>query len=392
MARYRTFEEHLDPAVGPKRILALDGGGLRGVLTLGILREIEATLRERHGGDEDFRLCDYFDLIAGTSTGAIIASALAIGMSVDELHDHYFKLGHAVFKRSLLRFGAVRAKFDGARVGRALRDVLGERRLGDPGYRTGLLIVAKRLDSGSPWLLGNNPKMPYMQRGEKATTIANGEYPLWHVVRASTAAPHFFDPETIQIGRAAEGVKAVNGEFVDGGVSPSNNPSLQALMAATVERCGFGWATGPDRLLVVSVGTGKQNPELGLSNAITGTALVNAVRSLAALMEDCSDQVETMMQWLSVSPTARSIDRLIRKVEPPLGGHALLSYLRYNVIMRSDWCREQLGVEIDDADLKAMEAMDDPDQLMPLDGLGRTAGAVLVQPGHFTATFDARLG
>jgi predicted acylesterase/phospholipase RssA len=384
----RTFEQHLDPAVGPKRILALDGGGLRGVLTLGMLREIEDTLRVRHGGDPDFRLCDYFDLIAGTSTGAIIAAALSIGMSVDELHGHYFELGHAVFKRSPLRFGLVRAKFDGAKVGKALRGVLGERKLGDAGYRTGLAVVAKRLDSGSPWLLSNNPKMPYMQRGEQATTIANGEYPLWQVVRASTAAPHFFDPEDIQIGRADGQVKAVHGEFVDGGVSPSNNPSLQALMAATVERCGFGWATGPDQLLVVSVGTGKQNPELGRSNAITGAALANAIRSLAALMEDCSDQVETMMQWLSVSPTARSIDRLIRKVEPPLGGRALVSYLRYNVILRSDWVREHLGIEVGDDELKAMAAMDDPDQLMPLDGLGRTAGAVLVKPEHFTATFD----
>jgi predicted acylesterase/phospholipase RssA len=389
MPRYRSFEEHLDPAVGPKRILALDGGGLRGVLTLGILREIESLLRERHGNDPDFRLADYFDLIAGTSTGAIIAAALSTGMSVDELHGKYFELGHAVFKRSLLRFGAVRAKFDGADVGKALKGVLGERRLGDPGYRTGLLVVAKRLDSGSPWLLGNNPKMPYMQRGVSSTTIANGEYPLWQVVRASTAAPHFFDPEKIQIGRAEPGVKAVHGEFVDGGVSPSNNPSLQALMAATVERCGFGWKTGPDDLLVVSVGTGKQNPELGLSNALTGTALVNAVRALAALMEDCSDQVETMMQWLSVSPTARRIDRLIGKVEPPLGGHALLSYLRYNVILRADWCREQLGIEIDDKSLKAMEAMDDPEQLIPLDGLGRTAGAVLVDTAHFPPAFDA---
>lgn len=384
----RTFEQHLDPAVGPKRILALDGGGLRGVLTLGILREIEDTLRARHGGDPAFRLCDYFDLIAGTSTGAIIAAALSIGMSVDEVHQHYFALGHAVFKRSPLRFGLVRAKFDGANVGQALRGVLGERKLGDPGYRTGLLVVAKRLDSGSPWLLSNNPKMPYMQRGDQATTIANGEYPLWQVVRASTAAPHFFDPEKIDIGRADGKVKAVHGEFVDGGVSPSNNPSLQALIAATVERCGFGWATGPDRLLVVSVGTGKQDPEIGLSNAITGAALANAARSLAALMEDCADQVETMMQWLSVSPTARSIDRLIRKVEPPLGGHAQLSYLRYNVLMRPDWCRDQLGIEIGADELKAMEAMDDPEQLLPLDGLGRTAGAVLVKPEHFTSTFD----
>jgi hypothetical protein len=299
-----------------------------------------------------------------------------------------------VFKRSLLRLGVVRGKYDGQKVSEALEGVLGRRKLGDAGYRTGLLVVAKRLDSGSPWLLGNNPKMPYMQRGEQATTIANGEYPLSQVVRASTAAPHYFDPERVQIGRAAGNVKAVLGEFFDGGVSPSNNPSLQALMAATIPRCGFGWNTGADELLVCSVGTGRRDPALGLSNLVTGTAAINAVLSLAALMEDCSDQVEALMQWLSVSPTARRIDRLVGKVEPPLGGRAMLSYLRYNVLMTPQWCRDELGVEISADDLQAMAAMDDPDQLIPLDGLGRTAGAVLVEPGHFAPGFDAgvRLG
>ena len=58
-------------APGPKRILALDGGGIRGALTLGYLKRIEAILRTRHNRP-DLRLCDYFDLVGGTSTGAIM--------------------------------------------------------------------------------------------------------------------------------------------------------------------------------------------------------------------------------------------------------------------------------------------------------------------------------
>ncbi|MEI6319208.1 MAG: patatin-like phospholipase family protein, partial [Pseudomonadota bacterium] len=219
MARYRTFAEHLDPQVGPKRILALEGGGLRGVLTLGMLRGIETLLRERHGGDPDFRLCDYFDLIAGTSTGAIIAAALSVGMSVDEVHEHYMALGNVVFKRSLLRWGALRAKFDGDKVRDALIGVLGERTMGSKDFRTGLLVVTKRLDTGSAWPITNNPKARYFRGGTQSTTIPNAEYPLWQVVRASTAAPYFFDPETLRIGRASGGLKAVVGDFVDGGVT-----------------------------------------------------------------------------------------------------------------------------------------------------------------------------
>ncbi|MGH8189781.1 MAG: patatin-like phospholipase family protein [Steroidobacteraceae bacterium] len=75
--KVRTRDEHLANDRTPKRILALDGGGLRGILSLGLLQKIEDTLRERHGSGDDFRLCHYFDLIAGTSTGAIIAATLS---------------------------------------------------------------------------------------------------------------------------------------------------------------------------------------------------------------------------------------------------------------------------------------------------------------------------
>jgi len=388
----RSFAEHLDPAVGPKRILALDGGGLRGVLTLGMLREIETTLRQRHGGDPAFRLCDYFDLIAGTSTGAIIAAALSLGMSVDEVHGHYMKLGNFVFKRSLLRWGALRAKFDADKVKQALIGVFGERRLDSPDFRTGLLVVSKRLDTGSTWPLTNNPRSRYFQGGTKSTTIPNAEYPLWQVVRASTAAPYFFDPETLRIGRGTGGLKGVTGDFVDGGVSPHNNPSLQALMMATMEGYRFGWPVGEQQLLVVSVGTGKSDAEVGHAGIVEGTSAIHAVLSLKALMEDCADQVESVMQWLSRSPTARRIDREMDKAQPPLGGQPMCSYLRYNVLLQSDWCAAQLGETFSAKALKALEAMDEPDNIPELDRVGRLAGSKLVQAAHFDAAFDLRPG
>lgn len=388
MARYRSFAEHLDPKVGPKRILALDGGGLRGVLTLGMLREVEAILRSRTGGDPDFRLSDYFDLIAGTSTGAIIAAALSLGMSVDEVHGHYMRLGNAVFKRSLLRWGALRAKFDADKVREALTGVFGERRLDSPDFRTGLLVMTKRLDTGSAWPISNNPAAKYFKRGTQASTIANGEYPLWQVVRASTAAPYFFDPETMRIGRGSEGAKAVTGDFVDGGVSPSNNPALQALMSATMDGYRFGWATGEDRLLVVSLGTGKSDPAVGHANVVEGTAAIHAVLSLKALMEDCADQVEAVLQWLSRSPTARMLDREIGTCAPPLGGTPLLSYLRYNVLLEADWCAAKLGEKLSPKQLKALEAMDQPDNIPELDRVGRLAGTKLIRDEHFPKAFD----
>lgn len=387
MVHYPTFKEHLDPSKGPKRILALDGGGLRGVLTLGILREIETLLRERHG-DPSLRLGHYFDLIAGTSTGAIIAAGLSLGMSVDEVHGHYMNLGKIVFKRNLLRWGALRAKFDSDNVREALVDVFGERKLDSKDFLTGLLVVTKRLDTGSAWPITNNPNAKYFKGGANSTTIPNADYPLWQVVRASTAAPSYFDPETIDIGRAEGGMKAVTGDFVDGGVSPSNNPTLQALMTATMEGYRFGWAVGEKVLQVVSVGTGKADAEVGHANIIESTPAIHAVLSLKALMADCADQVEAIMQWLSSSPTARCIDREMDKAQPPLGSAAMCSYLRYNVLFQTDWWAENLGESVSAETLKELEAMDKPANIPELDRIGRLAGAKLVKAAHFDTSFD----
>jgi hypothetical protein len=388
MPAYRSFDQHLDPTVTPKRILALDGGGIRGVLTLGMLREIETLLRARFGGDPDFRLADYFDLIGGTSTGAIIAAGLAIGMSVDEIHGHYLNLGNAVFKRSLLRQGILRQKFDAGDVSRALKSVFGDRTLAGPGFRTGLMVMSKRLDTGSPWPLTNHPGAKYFGLRPNSTTIPNGEFPLWRVVRASTAAPYYFAPEMIQISKAdpARGLKGVQGEFVDGGVSPSNNPALQLLLTATLEGYRFGWATGADKLFVVSLGTGRNLGGPGLSSGVKATS---AGHAMAALMDDCSDLVETVMQWLSASPTARDIDREILKATPPLAGAPAISYARYNVFFDREWCNETLGIDLAEEQIDKLAAMDKPENMPTLDDLGRAAGAKLVSEKHFPAAFDA---
>jgi patatin-like phospholipase/acyl hydrolase len=105
-----TKQQHLDPNRGPKRILSLDGGGIRGVLTLEYLDVIETMLRERFK-DPNLLLCDYFDLVGGTSTGSIIAAGLARGMTVEEIKKLYYGLGEKVFVPSLLRWGYLAPKF-----------------------------------------------------------------------------------------------------------------------------------------------------------------------------------------------------------------------------------------------------------------------------------------
>ncbi|MCK6501131.1 MAG: patatin-like phospholipase family protein, partial [Nitrospira sp.] len=145
----RTRDEHLAKDGTPKRILALDGGGLRGILSLGVLQRLEDILRERHRAGDEFRLCHYFDLIAGTSTGAIIAATLALGWSVEDLRAKYMELGERVFEKSWLRQGLVRAKYDEVRLIAELKKIYGAKTtLGDPALQTGLLVMTKRIDTG----------------------------------------------------------------------------------------------------------------------------------------------------------------------------------------------------------------------------------------------------
>ncbi len=390
MPTYRTFKQHLDPSCRPKRILALDGGGIRGLLTAGLLRRMESLLRARSGGDPNFRLSDYFDLIGGTSTGSIIAAGLSLGMTAEEVRDHYFTLGDATFKRSLLRLGAVRQKYDAENVANALKALFKDRTLASGDFKTGLMVMSKRLDTGSPWPLSNNPAARYFDLREGSTTIPNGEYPLWKVVRASTAAPYYFAPEKIVIktGDTKRDLKGVVGEFVDGGVSPANNPSLALVLMATINGYAFNWDMGPEQLLVVSLGTGRKSTNVGVSAGLEATSLAHAMRALSSVMDDCGDLVETTMQWLSQSPTAREIDRELGKVEPAVGGGPRLSYLRYNVTFEADWFREHLDLDWPDADVVALAAMDEPKNMPKLDEVGAIAGTKLIRDEHFPAAFD----
>lgn len=373
---------------GPKRILALDGGGIRGILTVQILRRIESVLRARTGGDETFRLCDYFDLIGGTSTGAILAAGLATGMSADELERLYRKLGDAIFEPDVFRLGLLRAKFSKAPLEKALKKQFGDILLGDDKrIHTGLAIMLKRFDTGSPWVLHNNPRGRYFTPRAGGSALANSEFPLWKIVRASTAAPHYFDPEELAVGGGQDGKEQV-GVFFDGGVSPHNNPSLQLLMLAWLRGYALQWPTGADKLLLVSLGTGYSEAQIPSEEA-KKPAAISALLGLASLMDDAMALNEQLLQWMSVSPTARVIDSEVGDLatDLPAGGPPLLTYLRYNARLEGDWLRSNVRPDYSDDDAKKLNEMDKPDNMDRLVEIGQ-AVAKKVEESHFPVAFD----
>src|SRR5262244_240775 len=109
---------------GPRKLLALDGGGIRGVLSLHILGRIEELLI-KESKRPDYRLADYFDYVAGTSTGGIIAAGIALGMSVAEILDFYVRNGAAMFdKASIMQ--RLRYEYNSEPLAKQLKGVFGE--------------------------------------------------------------------------------------------------------------------------------------------------------------------------------------------------------------------------------------------------------------------------
>ena len=132
-------DRHLFGA-GPKRILAIDGGGVRGVIALEFLAEIEKALKKRTGNSA-LVLSDYFDLIGGTSTGAIIAAGLALGLEVAHLLDVYSTLSKKGFQKNpwLVLGGIIAPKFKERPLAQAIEEHVGDETLGSEKLRTGHL-------------------------------------------------------------------------------------------------------------------------------------------------------------------------------------------------------------------------------------------------------------
>lgn len=241
----------------PKRILALDGGGVRGSLTLGMLKKIE-TLARGQAGNPNLVLGDYYDLIGGTSTGAIIACCLAIGLSVDEIIGLYRNLGKEVFGKGrtfkIFNRGAktiralLKENYSSDGLEKYLIANFKQIHLGDDqNIKCGLALNSKRADTYSLWTVANHPEGKYYN--------ANGHLKLWEICRASSAAPYYFSPKKLSL-RTRKG-ESLDGTFIDGGVSLANNPAWQTFLVAVVPSFGFKWNPGKDNMFITTLGTGN---------------------------------------------------------------------------------------------------------------------------------------
>ena len=356
---------------GPKRILALDGGGVRGALTLGFLERIEQILRRRYQNPQ-LLLCDYFDLIGGTSTGAIIASGLAIGMEAAEIKQMYLDLGGKVFGRRNWR--VLQAMFDPMPLKEELEKVFGDRTLADGSIKTGLCIIAKRADTGSTWPMLNHPHGKYYQH--------TSAFLLREAVRASTAAPTYFVPEKLDIGAGSIGA------FVDGAVSMANNPALQLFLVATLKGFPFRWQTGEKHLLLVSVGTGVWHRSDDVDKVVQGMTWDWATQVPLMLIEDANWQKQLLLQYLSSTPTPWEIDREVGNLSSDLlTQQPALSYLRYDVWLEAN-ALNALGLASLRPKLRSLRDICASENRYDLATIGEQAAGVQVRDDHFPSAFD----
>ncbi|MEO8104389.1 MAG: patatin-like phospholipase family protein [Betaproteobacteria bacterium] len=354
-----------------KRILSLDGGGLRGVFSIQVLAAIEALFRHVRKNDQ-LVLADEFDLFAGTSTGAIIATALAWGMPVKDIETLYLECGAEIFVKehwyrrwkTKYRAEPIARKFGGILVdpeGSTQPALLGSKRL-----RTLLLIVMRNASTGSPWPVSNNPHARF---NDTSLPDCNLNIPIWQLLRASTAAPSYFPPEEIELGDH----KFL---FVDGGMTPFNNPAMAAILMATLPAYGLSWATGRDKLHVVSIGTGGGTARLPQKKAHE-INMLDALRYLApALLGAVAAEQDMMCRVLGDCVHGAPLDAELQALDVPTlltKDEQKFTYVRYDQKM------EELRAAVPDL---PVGEMDDVNMIPHLQKAGRGYAQRHVQWEH----------
>lgn len=213
----------------PFRVLSLDGGGAKGFYTLGVLSEIEALLQHhlKQG------IHERFDLIFGTSTGAIIAALLALGKPVDEVHRLYRDYVPEVMK-------ALLPGSKSAALKRLSDNVFGD--VGFDAVKTRVGIVATRWLEERPMIFKNDLAQAH---GQQESFVAGFGVTVGEAVQASCSAYPFFKRKVITTSKG-EVVELFDGGFC------ANNPTLYALADATVSL-----KIPADNIRMVSVGVGE---------------------------------------------------------------------------------------------------------------------------------------
>ena len=262
-----------------QRILSLDGGGIRGLVTSLWLGGVEDTLAQagKTGG-----LLKHFDLLAGSSTGALVACGLGIGLSPAQLADLYRDERHTIFPGLASRLwsragrifsqGPSAPRYDGAGLEKVLKKVFGKTTLGQ--LKVPTLVTAYDTVTRTPVVF-------------KSFKAQHKALPVWEVCRASAAAPTYFPAHPMTV----EGYRCA---LIDGGVV-ANNPTACAIAEAMRKDARVD---NSHDLTVLSVGTGERNRPIDLKSAREWGALEWAIPIIDVLFDGNTDSVDYIARQL----------------------------------------------------------------------------------------------
>jgi len=370
---------------GPKKILACDGGGILGLMSVEILAKIETDLRIAQN-KPNLVLADYFDFVCGTSTGAIIAACISAGMSMDTIRQFYLDSGKQMFdKASVLK--RLKYSYNDEPLAKMLKAALDSQlhesnaTLGSPNLKTLLMMVMRNHSTDSPWPVSNNPCANYNDRTRKDCNL---NLPLWQLIRASTAAPTFFPPEVVTF---AEGTPdEYSFIFVDGSVTTYNNPAYLAFQMATAKPYHVNWQTGADQMLIVSVGTGSTPNPFAKGDADDMNLLHFAKNVPTALMNAASAGWDMACRTLGVCRHGGPIDREIGDMVSPSSGDPnwtgpkLFTYLRYDPNVTFEGLK---ALGLTDIDPAKVQVLDSVDHISDIRRVGIVYAAQHVKTEHF---------
>ncbi len=346
----------------PRRLLSIDGGGLCGIIPAQALMEIEKQLDAFTGNPQP--LCNRFDLIGGTSTGAILAVGLALGLKAEELRNFYLKYGPEIFTKVFI-LEQWKHKYPSDPIEQCLKTVFGEATtLGATDLRTMVLLVAKNATLGNDWFFINNPRSRFF--------AGNSTIPLWHIVRASSAAPTYFPPHAFPVLDDKGGMQTY--EFIDGGVSSYNNPSLQVFLEATVPEYGIGWPMGVDNLLLMSLGTGYAPVTIPNGKAAGYNLLNWAGYVLKELMNEANLEQNILLSMIGKKPAqmrpeaaklaaasayaGTPSESALAHISAGLSMTKLLTYQRITVELTTERLTQLKLSDIDPVKVREMDAVD----------------------------------
>jgi predicted acylesterase/phospholipase RssA len=260
------------------RILSLDGGGAKGFYSLGVLREIEGLISKP--------LAEGFDLIFGTSTGAIIAALLAQGRSVDEIHGLYKEHVPRIMQRK-------KPSEKSKALSELAHEVFGDAMFDS--VQTGVGIVTTKWVIERPMIFKGSVAQAH---GRVGTFVPGFGVPIGEAVQASCSAYPFFDRKTV-VTAAGDHV-----ELVDGGYC-ANNPTLYAIADAT-----RALGLPPESLRVVSVGVGNYpEPKPALFDKMRWAKYLLSVQLLQKTLEINTQSMDQLRAILYKHvPTVRISD------------------------------------------------------------------------------------